>query len=164
MLFIFLNGGNSKIRTHDLEVGAGTMSRAGAQCPCCPTIMGMEDIRYEGKNSRLGQVMTAVIVEGQCGKEYRLPTSQDILAADNATSKIESLFQGVPFGVPRELLVEDAKQNTWCVQYGQDAFFKLFNSRQLVSIGKFLEASRSISAPFSPEVVAYLCCSKKVRI
>jgi adenine-specific DNA methylase len=55
--------------------------------------------------------------------------------------------------------VEDAKQNTWCVQYGQDAFFKLFNSRQLVSTGKFLEASRSISASVSPEVVAYLCCS-----
>jgi putative DNA methylase len=153
-------GGNAaQKRENDKKVGAGTMSRAGAQCPCCPAIMEMEDIRYEGKNSKLGQVMTVVIVEGQYGKEYRLPTVEDIKAPDEAANRIESLFERVPFGVPKELLVEDAKQNTWCVQYGQDAFYKLFNPRQLLSTGKFLEASRSMSASFSPEVVAYLCCS-----
>lgn len=49
------------------------MSRSGAQCPCCPTIMSMDDIRYEGRAGRLGAVMTAVVVDGVKGKEYRLP-------------------------------------------------------------------------------------------
>ena len=62
-------GGNAaQRREHDKRRGAGTMSRSGAQCPCCPTIMSMDDIRYEGRAGRLGAVMTAVVVgwgEGQ---------------------------------------------------------------------------------------------------
>ena len=35
--------------------------------------MSMDDIRYEGRAGRLGAVMTAVVVDGVKGKEYRLP-------------------------------------------------------------------------------------------
>src|SRR5262249_20190262 len=48
-------GGNAaQRREHDKKLGFGTVSRAGAQCPCCHAIMTTEDIRYEGKNGRLG--------------------------------------------------------------------------------------------------------------
>ena len=40
--------------------------------------MTMSDIRYEGKAGRLGAVMTAVVVDGAKGKEYRLPTGHEI--------------------------------------------------------------------------------------
>ena len=40
--------------------------------------MMTEDIRYEGKNGRLGQMMTAVVVDGPNGKEYRLPTAHEL--------------------------------------------------------------------------------------
>ena len=53
---------------NDKRLGAGTMSRTGASCPCCGMIMTMEDIRLEGRAGRLGAVMTAVVVEGQKGK------------------------------------------------------------------------------------------------
>ena len=47
-------GGNAaQKREYDRRLGAGTMSRAGAQCPCCSTINTMEDIRLEGKAGRL---------------------------------------------------------------------------------------------------------------
>ena len=40
------SGGNAaQRREHDKRVGAGTMSRAGARCPCCGAIMTMADIR-----------------------------------------------------------------------------------------------------------------------
>ena len=43
------NGGNgAQRREHDKRLGAGTMSRTGATCPCCGMIMTMEDIRLEG--------------------------------------------------------------------------------------------------------------------
>src|SRR5206468_2054665 len=51
-------------REHDKRLGAGTMSRSGAKCPCCSTIMSMEDLRIEGSAGRLGSTMTAVVVDG----------------------------------------------------------------------------------------------------
>ena len=64
------NGGNTaQRREHDRRIGAGTMSRTGAKCPCCGAIMTMEDVRLEGRAGRLGAVMTAVVADGQ--KEAR---------------------------------------------------------------------------------------------
>ncbi len=51
---------------------------SGATCPCCGTIMTMEDIRLEGRAGRLGAVMTAVVVDGPNGKEYRLPAAEEV--------------------------------------------------------------------------------------
>ena len=68
-------------RAHDRELGGGTMSRSGAQCPCCGAIATMEDLRLEGRAGRLGVVMTAVVVDEPRGKEYRLPTADEIAAA-----------------------------------------------------------------------------------
>ena len=76
-------GGNAaQRREHDRRAGAGTMSRTGATCPCCGVIMTMEDIRLEGRAGRLGAVMTAVVVNGPKGKEYRLPTEHERAVAD----------------------------------------------------------------------------------
>src|SRR6266446_4456855 len=58
-------GGNAaQRREYDRRLGAGTMNRSGAQCPCCPAIMTTEDIRFEAQAGRLGTVMTAVIIDG----------------------------------------------------------------------------------------------------
>src|SRR5216683_1358585 len=42
-------GNNAQRRARDKEIGGGTMSRSGATCPCCGTIMTMEDIRLEAR-------------------------------------------------------------------------------------------------------------------
>jgi REP element-mobilizing transposase RayT len=74
-----VKGGNpAQRRENDKRLGEGTMSRSGAKCPCCGTIMTMEDIRLEGKAGRLGAVNTAVVVDGEEGKEYRLPTPHEL--------------------------------------------------------------------------------------
>ena len=79
------NGGNSaQRREHDRRIGAGTMSRTGASCPCCGMIMTMEDIRLEGRAGRLKTEMTAVVMVGQKGKEYRLPTNHERAVAEVA--------------------------------------------------------------------------------
>src|SRR5262249_58747629 len=98
-----LVGGNAaQRREHDRRRGAGTMTRSGAQCPCCPTIMTMEDIRLEGRSGRLGATVTAVVVDGPDGKEYRLPTEAEVHATNVADDELSAIFAAVPFGIPDE--------------------------------------------------------------
>jgi len=140
-------GGNSaQKREQDKKLGAGTMSRAGAQCPCCLAIMETEDIRYEGKNGRLGQTMTAVVLDGPTGKEYRLPTEHERSAANLSDSVLAKAFESVPFGIPSEPLHEDAKQNTWCIQYGVDRFDKVFTRRQLLTLGTMVSQTQGVNS------------------
>ena len=139
-------GGNAaQRREHDKRHGAGTMSRSGAQCPCCPTIMSMDDIRYEGRAGRLGAVMTAVVVDGVKSKEYRLPTEEELRAAEVSKEELDELYAQIPFGLPTENIVEDAKRNTWCVQYGLDQWAKLFTERQLMTLGSFIGIVRELA-------------------
>ncbi|WP_297777233.1 hypothetical protein, partial [Mycobacterium sp.] len=62
----------------------------------------MSDIRLEGQAGKLGATMTAVVVDGAKGKEYRVPTSGDILAAERAESELSRLYGDIPFGLPDE--------------------------------------------------------------
>ena len=87
-------------REYDRKVGAGTMSRSGATCPCCTAIMTMEDIRYEGQAGRLGQVMTAAVFESSAGKDYRLPSELDNRAFDDAETGRSSAVREHPFNLP----------------------------------------------------------------
>jgi len=141
-------GGNAaQRREHDKKLGAGTMSKSGAKCPCCCTIMTMEDIRLEGQAGRLGAVMTAVVVDGTNGKEYRLPTQEEINAAEATAGEIDRVFTEIPFGVPEEPTPGVAgrrKSSSSLRTYGLNRWRDLFNSRQLVALGTFLKYSRSI--------------------
>ncbi len=139
------NGGNAaQRREHDKRIGAGTMSRTGATCPCCRTIMTMEDIRLEGRSGRLNATMTAVVVDGgrKKGKEYRLPTDHELAMAEVTEEQLQTLYADIPFGLPEEPIIEDAKRNTWCVQYGKTSWRKLFTNRQLLALGEFVLSLR----------------------
>lgn len=141
-------GGNpAQKRENDKKLGAGTMSRAGAHCPCCPAIMESEDIRYEGKNGRLGEVLTAVVVDSPNGKEYRLPTDLELHAAEVSESTVAEAFVTVPFGIPQEPTPLGASRQGGgsaftVVPYGMDEWRKLFTNRQLVALATLITAVR----------------------
>lgn len=138
-------GGNAaQRREHDKRRGAGTMSRSGAQCPCCPTIMTMEDIRLEGRAGRLGAVMTAVVVDGPNGKEYRLPTEHELRAAEVSRDELERLYADIPFGLPTEPLPSKEALGFRVPLYGFDQWAKLFTDRQLLCLGSFVEIVRQL--------------------
>ena len=137
------NGGNAaQRREHDKRIGAGTMSRTGATCPCCPAITTMADISFEGRAGRLGAIMTAVVVDGPKGKEYRLPTDHERVVAEVTEEQLQAFYADIPFGLPEEPIIEDAKRNTWCVQYGKTSWWRLFTNRQLISLAVFLKTTR----------------------
>ena len=78
------------------------MSRTGATCPGCGAIMTMSDIRFEGQAGRLGAMMTAVVVDGAKGKEYRLPTDHELEVAEVTEERLQVLYANIPFGLPEE--------------------------------------------------------------
>jgi putative DNA methylase len=140
-------GGNAaQKREHDKRLGAGTMSRAGAKCPCCSSIMTMEDIRVEGSGKRLSSVMTAVVVETPNTKAYRLPTVDELTVSTPNESQVEAAFKDVPFGVPDEPTPKGGGSGAgraFGVQgYGLMKWRDLFTPRQLRSLGAFTSATR----------------------
>jgi len=129
-------------REHDKKIGTGTMSRSGAKCPCCDTIMTMEDIRLEGQAARLSQIMTAVVVDGQSGKEYRLPMDYEIDRTIETEKVIPYLFIQIPFGLPEEPLPSKEALGFRVPLYGFEQWRKLFTPRQLLSLGTFVKWTR----------------------
>ena len=143
------NGGNTaQRREHDRRIGAGTMTRTGATCPCCGSIMTMEDIRLEGRAGRLGSVMTAVVVDGPKGKEYRLPTNHEREVAVVGEERLQVLYANIPFGLPEEQTPKagSGASRAFSVDgYGFDTWRKLFTNRQLLALGEFTLALRSLT-------------------
>lgn len=142
-------GGNSaQKREHDKRISAGTMSKSGATCPCCGSIMTMDDIRLEGKAGRLGAVMTVVVIDGKDGKEYRLPTAEEILMAAEAENELEQVYAEIPFGLPVEPTPPPAgsKQNSCSLRiYGLLQWKDIFTHRQLLALGLFVKHTRLAS-------------------
>jgi adenine-specific DNA methylase len=159
-------GNAAERREHDKSIGAGTMSRAGAKCPCCNTIMTSADLRLEGCAGRLDAMMTAVIADSPDGKEYRLPTEQEIEVLAAAKAAVPSFFSDVPFGIPDQPIPVGASRDgggsAFTVPlYGLDRWHKLFSHRQLIGISAVLRATRRLSSvlveyEYSPEEQAAL--------
>ena len=138
------NGGNgAQRREHDKRVGAGTMSRTGAFCPCCRAIMTMEDIRLEGKAGRLSSVMTAVVVEGAKSKAYRLPTDHEREISQVTEERLQAIYADIPLGLPEEPLPSKEALGFRVPLYGFDTWRKLFTNRQLTAMAAFLMVSES---------------------
>ena len=139
------SGSPAQKREHDRELGAGTMSGSGAKCPCCGAIVPMRDIRTEGRMGRLGERMTAVVVDGQEGKEYRLPTEVEVAAAQVGDEELDLLYSGIPFGLLSEPTPKagiGAARAFSVDGYGLDSWRKLFTNRQLLALGTFVREIR----------------------
>jgi putative DNA methylase len=141
-------GGNSaQKKAYDKKVGAGTMSKSGATCPCCSSITTMADIRLEGKAQNIGSVMTAVVVDAEKGKEYRLPSNSETQAACKAEVELERLFAEIPYGLPEEETPGPAgsKMNSSSLRiYGFYKWKDIFTPRQLLAIGTFIKHNYSL--------------------
>lgn len=164
-------GNAAQRREHDKRIGAGTMSRAGAWCPCCQkpgqVIMTMEDIRLEGRAGRLGVGSTVVVVDGQSGKEYRLPTEHEVQTSQEAERAMPDVFAQIPYGLPAEPLPSKEALGFRVPLYGYDRWMKLFTPRQLLALGTFVKWTRAARADMTTKqysedwmdaVGAYLAC------
>ena len=161
------SGTPAQKRAHDRELGAGTMSASGTQCPRCGVIATMADLRVAGRSGRLGERLTAVVVDGQQGKEYRAPTAEELRAAQVDEALLDSAFAGVPFGLPDEPTPSAGSLGIRTTRYGFDTWRKLFTNRQLLVLGALVQEIRRCSDEmakhYPPEwceaMAAYLACA-----
>lgn len=167
-----LQGGNAaQKREHDKRIGAGTMSRAGVKCPCCPTIMTMEDIRVEGRAGNLGIAMTAIVVDGQESKDYRVPTDHELAVAIPDQARVASAYKEVPYSLPDEPSPKGGGSGAGRAfslhAYGLMKWRDLFTDRQLAALATFVSATRAarreMGAVMLPPawieaLAAYLAC------
>ena len=122
-------------RAYDQQVGGGTMSRSGATCPCCGAIMTMDDIRLEGQAGRLGTMMTAVAIDGQKGKEYRLPTDIELQLSFVAETELgKEILRSQKLGLDTPMMPASTRSIS-CHLYGVRIYRDLFTSRQISSLG-----------------------------
>ncbi len=145
-------GNPARRREHDRRVGAGTMSRSGVRCPLCQAIMTMQDLRLDGRAGRLGEVMTAVVVDGPHGKEYRLPTEHELQAEQVKPPELDALYADIPFGLPDEPTPKagvGASRAFSVDGYGFDRWRTLFTNRQLLALGTLVQEMRRL-----PETMA----------
>ena len=140
-------GGNSaQKREHDRRIAAGTMTRSGVSCPCCPAIMKMDEIQMEGKSGRLGLVLTAVMIDTEDGRAYRIPTPLELDVANQSEAQLDELFAQLPHGRINEPLAPASTRSISCDLYGIDNFSKAFTSRQQLVIGTLIKRTREIRA------------------
>lgn len=154
-------------REHDRGLGEGTMSRAGAKCPCCGTISTMEDLRIEGRGQRLGSIMYAVVYANASGKSFRSPTEGDRSGAYEAATSHDEVFSRLPFGPPADPMPDASALGMRAPKYGFCSWDRMFSERQLIAIGtlaglvrKAFDILKSSGTPLelSQGIAAYLAC------
>ena len=139
------NGSASQRRQHDQELGAGTMTSSGATCPSCGVIATMSDLRSAGQAGRLDARMTCVVVDGQKGKEYRLPTNAEHEAASVTNAELQGFYEEIPHGLPAEHTPSEHSLGMRIPRYGFDCWHQLFTNRQLLALGTFIREIRRSS-------------------
>lgn len=157
------SGSAARKREHDKKIGAGTMSKSGATCPCCGTIITMGEIRLQGKDDRLGKMITSVIFEGSKSREYRIPSDFEVHQYDIASKRVEKVFETIPGGQISEPLRPASTRSISCDLYGIDNFKKVFIERQQLALGVLIRSTHELRAhleetgyPWSDEIFRLL--------
>ncbi len=142
---VAVGGGNAtQRREHDKRLSQGTMSSSGATCPCCGVVTAMEDIRLEGHAGRIGTTMTAVVVDGLAGKEYRLPTKEEYRASSPPPAEVAKAFAALPFGALVEPINTGSirKGGVSITRWGFKTWGDVFTSRQQLTLAVFAHTTR----------------------
>ncbi|MBX3417773.1 MAG: DUF1156 domain-containing protein [Pirellulaceae bacterium] len=141
-------GGNAaQKREHDKRIGAGTMSRSGAWCPCCQkpgqVIMTMEDIRIAGQNDAIGSINVAVATLGPDGKEYRVANEHETILISDIANVLDERMTRLPYGTISEKTASKNALGFRAPLYGFDRWSKYFTNRQMLSLSEFVYWTRS---------------------
>ena len=113
-----------------------TTERGDTRCIVCGAIAKATYVREEAAAGRMNAQMTAVVIEGERGKEYRPAASEDLAVYDLAARVLERQSEAPTDGlspVPAEPTQYRFRSGNLGV-YGLNTWGKLFNARQLVAL------------------------------
>jgi len=143
-----LKGGNAaQRRENDKRLGAGTMSKSGARCPCCGLpAMTMEDIRVEASGNKSGSLLMAAVVERSKTKEHRPVTEHEKLTAELSRADLDIVLASLPNNTLMEPFFPCSTRSITAQLYGINQWADLYTPRQATSIaiiGKALHKAYS---------------------
>ena len=101
----------------------------------------MDELRAQGVSERLGARMTAVVVDGQEGKEYRLPTEEELLAAQVGRLALETFYADIPSSIPEKSTPSEDALGIRTTRYGFDTWDKLFQQPSASGDGRLHQAN-----------------------
>ncbi|MDR7416913.1 MAG: DUF1156 domain-containing protein [Armatimonadota bacterium] len=124
----------------------GTVARGTGISPWTGEAIPEEYIKAEAQAGRMGAQLYAVAIQTPRGKDFRLPTEEDLEAVRAAE---EELARRLPAWeardlVPREPFPETAN-DTRPLQYGMRTWADLFSPRQLLALCTYLEAYHEVA-------------------
>nr|MDO8114105.1 DUF1156 domain-containing protein [Candidatus Sigynarchaeota archaeon] len=135
----------TKIKKH---ITAGTLSKSGATCPNCKTIITKDALHFEGMNNRLGSQLMAVVIDGEHGKEYRTFTSKETEIIPKAENIYKEPYKDIPFGLPNEPTPKGGGSGAGrafsIYNYGFKKWADIYSPRQLLSLGIFVKCTRAV--------------------
>lgn len=105
----------------------GTVDRRGARCISCGAEASLDYVRREGKAKRMGQVLMAVVGEGERRRLYTSPTDEHRNAAQVRA----------PTDPPIGEIAKDGPGAKNVPLYGLTRFADLFTARQLLTLTTF---------------------------
>ncbi len=123
------------VQTHNEGIPKPTVSRTGAYCCGCGTAVKLIYVREQAKAGKMGEVMTAVVAEGDRRKLFLSPTEADIEIALSAESE-----QRPRTAMPNNPTLVSGRG------YGITHWHELFTERQLkalITYGDLLEEVRN---------------------
>ncbi|MBR1581029.1 MAG: DUF1156 domain-containing protein [Selenomonadaceae bacterium] len=125
-----IEGNDFRFEVEKLEKGGkafdGTISRSGAQCIHCGSVIKFEHIRAAGKAGRLGTRLMAIVAEGKGGRIYLDANDEHVRAAD--VPKPEDTIDAP---LPEKALGFRVQE------YGLLNYNQLFTNRQLTALTTF---------------------------
>ncbi|SFK87260.1 putative DNA methylase [Nitrosomonas aestuarii] len=116
------------VHMDDNQAGPGNVSRTGAKCLCCDSILPLKQVREEGRNGKIGKRLIAIVCESKKGRLYISPNNDHEMIAESAKPHI----------YPSSSLPDKAL-GFRVQQYGITSHSQLFTSRQLLALGTFCE-------------------------
>ncbi len=109
------------------------MAGAKSRCPVCGVNLTPDYIKGCGNAGKMGARMTAVVVDTDYGKEYRLPAPEEETAARLSADALPQAATQIPYGLPVEPQERDPR--TFIVQlYGMKTWADIYSSRQLLAL------------------------------
>ncbi|MCS6793650.1 MAG: DUF1156 domain-containing protein [Oscillatoriaceae bacterium SKW80] len=115
-----------EVRTGSELPTSGTVTRRGATCICCGLPVSLTYVRKEGKASRMGMQLMAIVARGFGGKIYAAPGEKHEAIALNAQPEWKPEIE-LPHN-PRDFKA---------FNYGMQTFADLFTPRQLIALNTF---------------------------
>ncbi len=134
----------------DFDPGKGTISRAIVTCPVCGSTIKADDTRRLFQEGKSGERLIAVVTShpDRRGKEYRLPTEDDMKifleAEKHLEKKREKLMdEWLIDPIPDEPIPPENRRSVNVPGYGMLKWGDLFNPRQKLSLITFIEMIRN---------------------